>query len=112
MAILESWLEPSHWKRELAIVYKGLWPAITAPERSMESVFKKLWVSSTEQDEAWRGAQSRELKVKLREGKEIQKFIEKQEGQQKNKIKRTEKEKLKWVKAETGILTHILKLPW
>lgn len=77
-----------------------------------ESAFNELWVSVTEEQVAQRGAESRELGIKLQEGKEIQEFIEKKGGQQNHKIQRTEKEKLKWVKAETGILMCILKLSW
>lgn len=96
-------LNPSHWERELAIVYKGLWLAIAAPERSMgESMFNKLWVRSSEtscEQRAWSKAP--------RTKRNSRTYRDTGRQKRKKKKKRIEKEKLKeWKQKQESSSCH------
>lgn len=69
----ENWPSSTKGRDQLLLHQRGQWA---------RACLNKLWVSGTEEGGAWRGAESRELGVKLQEGKEIQEFTEKQGGQQ------------------------------
>lgn len=84
MAILESW--HAHLTLTERIVRcQQRFVTISAPRSQRQGECLTSWVSGTEEDRAWRGAESTGLGMKLQKRKEIQQFIEKQRRQPKTR---------------------------